>query len=66
MLDGDIVRDTIARLRADGWHYERDLLSAVHPYQVGTVVATLQVLALAGCIRSLGDDDRRRYKWIGK
>jgi hypothetical protein len=63
MLDSNVVRDTIARLRADGWHYERDLFSAVAPYQIGTVVETLQVLALAGNIRAAGEDDK---KWTGK
>lgn len=66
MLDSETVRITIAALRNEGWHYERDLFHAVHEYQLGHVVATIQVLTLAGCIRASGQDDKKRYKWIGK
>jgi hypothetical protein len=64
MLDNTVVRETIARLRAEGWHYERDLLSAVQTFQVGDVMTVLAVLLAAGVIRSQGNDDRKRYKWI--
>jgi hypothetical protein len=66
MLDSNVVRDTIARLKAEGWHYERELFTTVHPYQLGTVVETIQVLTLAGCIRAAGEDEKKRYRWIGK
>lgn len=65
MLDSEAARKVIASLRNEGWHYERDLFNAVHPYQMGTVVATLQVLTLAGCIRATGEDEKKRYLWTG-
>jgi hypothetical protein len=66
MLDSETVRNTIAALRNEGWHYEHDLLTSVHSYQVGDVVTTLQVLMLAGCVRPSGEGEKKRYKWIGK
>lgn len=64
MLDSNVVRATIARLRAEGWHYERDLLTEVAPYQTGDVVEALQVMLLAECIRATGEGDKKRYRWI--
>ncbi len=63
-MDSDVVRDTVARLKGEGWHYERDLFAAVAPYLIGTVAETLQVLLIAGCIRSAGAAERKRYRWI--
>lgn len=64
MLDPNAVAFTIARLKTEGWHYERDLLALVAPYLMADVLQTIQVLLAAGCIRAAGGDARRRYRWI--
>lgn len=64
MLDPSVIDAVIARLRNEGWHYERDLFALVAPYLMADVAQTLQVLLAARVIRAAGEDARKRYKWI--